>query len=863
MSVPLPDHSLSGHCSGIYENTLYVLNNDGRLQSLPLKENATWTEEQRAETVRAPACAQSAGRDAALFVIGGSSQDDEYMGLQKYSFSSATWESLFPVVNNLQNRVNHSVAYLEASDSILVYAGLQETTGSDLSSQTFLISAQPPYNIRSFTSNAPPANKPVLTAWNSSHAVMAGGQTLSNQIWLFGPDGGWTQHPTDLPEPLHPASRAALIDGDDGSKVLQVYNVHTSPNTAQGLVLLNDDGQPARTGQLVGRPQSSGSDSESQNQKRDLSLSDWPSYNNTNAPTATRTDCSIAQGPNGTIIMAGGNDEEPIVMYNQRENSWIDVDRFFESKQQQILRPSSTTSSTTTPTSTTQSTATESSSDSGAAGTSTHDRTMKTLGITLGTLCGIAALFILILLFLRWRRLKQKNKFGGNLHEKQRDGAGDGMGNRLSFADRGASFMKEAGMSTHDLSPPDRTNLERANAGSHSSLAIITNKWAGNKGNPYGHAQKASFESTAHLVKDREGNEVAAENHEMMDIGTKRALPNSTLAVPGAVANGTALDKDTRIERKRSSGWSKYFATSAPEGPNGLSHIPSAYVKPSSVGRDIDSEYSMDGRPSTASRIPSSALVPPLDIDFTKTMDGQRLSHVASKSPAFMDSREDLARTGSAGVASDGQQGQIVDPRSSQATSINSYDNRSTISSNVTSEYFHETHTPWTPMNGDVADRGRATSSVYTNSVRAPSRGRSTGFFPGAGTSYKPSTKVKLSSTAGPSSEWASPRAPALFAKPAEDRDSTVTVFPGAPADDASRAHPGLADLPPPRAPGLSSRPAEARDSTVTVFPGADYLDSPPRKREPQAITGAQPESRPTNTDMSWLNLGLGSKREP
>ncbi|KAF2210776.1 hypothetical protein CERZMDRAFT_112958 [Cercospora zeae-maydis SCOH1-5] len=822
MSVPLPDHSLSGHCSGFHDNTLYVLNDDGRLQSLPLKVNATWADQERAQTVEGPACAQVAGQDAALFVVGGGSRADGYMGLQKYSFSSATWESLFPAVGVLQNRMNHSVTYLKDSDSILVYAGSLESSPSDLSSQTFLVSTQPPYNIRAFTSNAPPANKPILTSWNSSHAVMAGGQTLSNQIWLFGPNEGWTQLPTDLPEPLHPASRAALIDGEDGSKVLQVFDMHTSPNTAQGLVLLDENGQPARTGQLAGGSQSS----DPQSQKRDLSLSDWPPYNSTNAPTITRIDCSIAQGPNRTIILAGGSDVEPIVMYNQKDNSWIDVNQLFNSKEQRILRPSSNPSTTATRTQTTQSmTATGESTDGGATSTSAHDRTMKTLGIALGTLCGIAALFILVLLFLRWRKLRQKNRYGGNLHEKQRDRAAEGAGNRLSFADRGASFMKEAGMTAHDLPLPDRTNLERTNAGSHSSLAIITNKWAGNKGNPYGHSQKASFESTAQLVKDKERNAIPAEDHEMMDIGTKRALPSSTLAVPEAV--GTALDKDTRVERKRSSGWSKYFATSAPVGPHGLSHIPSAYVKPTEVGHDADSEYSTDMRRlSEASKIPSSALVPPLDIDFTKTMDGQRLSHVASKSPAFMDSREDLARTGSAGAMGDGQSGQIVDPRSSQATSVNSYDNRSTISSNVTSEYFHETHTPWTPMNGDVTDPGRATSSVYTNSVRAASRGRSTGFFPGAGTVYKPTAKVKLSATAGPSSEWASPKAPALFNKPAEDRD-------------------------------------KARDSTVTVFPGADYLDSLPRTRGPQTTAGAHAESGPNNTDMSWLNLGLGSKREP
>ncbi|KAI5370826.1 Putative kelch-type beta propeller [Septoria linicola] len=851
MSAPLPDHSLSGHCSGIYDNTLYVLNNDGQLQSLPLKENATWTEESSGQTVNAPACVKATGGEDALYVVGGGSDDESYLGLQKYTFGSATWETLSPVGLDLQNRVNHSVVYLRDSDSILVYAGSPEDAPSDLSSQTFLLSTQPPYGIRSFTSQAPPANRPVLAPWNSSHAVMAGGQTLSNQIWLFGPDEGWTRLSSDLAEPVNSASRAVVVNGDDGSKVLQVYNMHTSPNTAQGIVLLGDNGRPAYTGQTVGEQQTSAS------RKRDLTIADWPTYNDTNASTSTRSDCSIAQGPDGLVVMAGGNDDEPVIMYNQKENSWIDVDQFFNSKQQEVLRASSTSQSpTTTPTGAAQPTATQDNSADAGGGMSSHDRQMRTLGITLGTLCGIAALFILALLFLRWRKLKEKQRNGGYLKEKEHDGAGDRDGNRMSFADRGASFMKEAGISAQDLTAP-RNNFERSNNGSHSSLAIITNKWSGNKGDPYGHAQKASFESTAQLVKDREGNTVPAENHEMVDIGTKTAVASSNLMVPGAVASGTSLDKETRIERKRSSGWSKYFATSTPEGPNGVSHIPSVYVKPNTLSIDAESQYSTDTRrPSETSRIPSSALVPPLDIDFTKTVDGQRLSHVATGSPAFVDSREDLARTGSAGIVSDGQRGQIVDPRSSQATSINSYDNRSTISSNVTSEYYHEIHTPWTPMSGDIADRGRATSSVYTNSVRAPSRGRSTGFFPGAGTAYKP-PKVKLSHAAGPTSEWASPRAPALTNKPAEDRDSTVTVFPDGKPETALRPAVDLGDLAPPRAPGLSSKPAEARDSTVTVFPGADYLNSPPRKRDAQAAPGAHDETKPINTDMSWLNLGL------
>jgi hypothetical protein len=224
-------------------------------------------------------------------------------------------------------------------------------------------------------------------------------------------------------------------------------------------------------------------------------------------------------------------------------------------------------------------------------------------------------------------------------------------------------------------------------------------------------------------------------------------------------------------------------------------------------------------------------------------------------SPAFMDSREDFARTGSAGIASEGQQGYIVD-RSSQATSTTSYDarsydGRSTVGSTMTSDYYPEVQTPWTPMSGgDVGtpDRGRAPSSVYTMSVRAPSRGRSTGFFPGAGTTYKPS-KAKLGHAAGPTSEWASPRTPSLPRR----RPESISKL-----DAMAGGIDGLGDLPPPRAPGMSSRPVEDRDSTVTVFPGANYLDSPPRKPSPQAAAGAHREDADpaaATNDMSWLNL--------
>ncbi|EME50132.1 hypothetical protein DOTSEDRAFT_68856 [Dothistroma septosporum NZE10] len=846
MSVPKPKSSLTGHCAAVEQNTLYVFDAQA-FQSLPIKENATWSQEATGVPVQDSACVQATSNDGnALYVVGGATDNGAYMGLQRYLFDSGAWETLTPLADVLQSRTNHSAAYLSDSDSILVYGGSTPNAPSLLSSQTFLISTTFPYNIQSFTSNAPPANHPILQPWNSSHAVMVGGETTNTGVWLFGPNEGWTQLDTELAEPLDSAARAVVIDGGDGSKVLQVYDFQTSPNTAQGLVLLGPGGQLAPPGSTVGDNRSP-----SRKRRRDLTIDNWPSYNATNAPTSTRTDCSISRNAQGTIVMAGGNDNNPIAMYDQNTNSWIDAGKFFDRQVQQPLQPSTTASTSATPT---ESSASATSSGDAKTGGGSHEKTMRTLGITLGVLCGIAALFILVLLFLRWRKTKAKRKNGGYLEEKN----GPNNPDRMSFADRGASFMKEAGLSTDELALPNR-NLYNASPGSHSSLAIIAGR-IGSKRNTNGfqaHAAKGSFESTTHLVRDKNGNLVQAENHEMMDIGDKSAtLASSNLTVPGAV-HGNGLDKETLTHRKRSSGWSKYFATSAPTGPDGVSHLPSAYVKHSQSTHSMGSEYSVDREPSQVSRIPSSVLVPPLEIDFNKTVDGQRLSHVTQGSPAFFDSREDFARAGSLDVQGDGQRGVIVDPndpRTSQATSIgSSWGNRSTMDSTTTSEFYNESHTPWTPMSGQDPPRG--TSSVYTNSIydagrRIPSRGKSAGFFPGAGTNFKPS-KVKLSHAAGPTSEWASPQ-------PDATADMNWAKPPKMPAARAEAV------------------PSNERDSTVTVFPGADYLDDKneaDQARKAQASAGAQKpvqrrsygrrhstrqsrKSQPDlNTDMSWLDL--------
>ncbi|KAK5159980.1 hypothetical protein LTS14_002086 [Recurvomyces mirabilis] len=832
MSGPQPAQALEGHCSAIDDNTLYVLSPSG-FQSLSLKQNATWNEEASAKSVTGPACVL-VDSQRTLYVIGGTSDDTGYGGLQRYSFANKAWETLSPPTEDMHSRTGHSAAYIEDAKGILVYAGSQPQAPSDLSSQTFFISTDGPFNLESFTSQAPPLTMPLLTPWNSSHAVMVGGSSTNEQVFLFDTSQGWTQLGTNLTDAIDPAARGTIVDGSDGSKVLEVYNVNVSPNTVSQYVLLGANGETAANGQKIG------SGSSSRVRSRDLSLSNWPSYNSSNAPTATRADCAVAQGPSGIAAISGGNTNMPVALFDQSGNSWVDVNKFFDSKDQQPLQPSSTSSKTSTQTGTSTASSAPSHTTSAAGipndGLNAHQRMLRTLGITLGVLCGIAALFILILLFLRWRKSKRQ-KQEGYIDEKGR--------NRMSFADRGASFMKEAGGSVNNLLPPDKSRYSTANGGSqggsHSSLAIIAGRFNNNSKNHV--QQKASFDSTAPFARDRSG---AGEPMEMMDIGDKtlavpqpmrKPLPLPKQASPAATYDTEKEVASDDVERNRSSGWSKYFATSGPTGPNGVSHLPAGYMKSTTKSGLSDvSDYSRASQPS---RIPSSVLVPPLDIDFSKTLDGQRLSTVATGSPVFNHSREDLSRQASAAELSHGQSGLMVDsPTLDRRSQISGYslstNHRTTIGSTMSdSDYYtNPGETPYTPVsfkdhlndsrpNSDA----RPPSSNYTSSMyepRVPSRGKGGGsFFPGTGVSYKtsPKTASKLGSSAAPTADWATPipkPPPALrISKPAEERDSTITVFPRG-------------------------------------VPSAYYADRGQAR---------QSEQKTMPSDMSWLNLGLGSNK--
>ncbi|KAK6842094.1 pre-mRNA splicing factor CLF1 [Apiospora arundinis] len=186
MPLPKPAVSLSGACSVIHDNTLYEYSSQG-LQSLVLEEKEVWKRLSNGTAVDGGVCVGSTPKDAskaALYIVGGTSTDPSYKGLQKFTYSTGKWETINSTVLDIKSRLWHSAVYLNASDSILVYAGAQDGT-KHMSSQTFTVEASEPYTVLSWESSAPPAIAPILLQWSEAQAVMVGGDAANTKVMLF------------------------------------------------------------------------------------------------------------------------------------------------------------------------------------------------------------------------------------------------------------------------------------------------------------------------------------------------------------------------------------------------------------------------------------------------------------------------------------------------------------------------------------------------------------------------------------------------------------------------------------------------------------------------------------------------------
>ncbi|KAK7727028.1 hypothetical protein SLS57_003058 [Botryosphaeria dothidea] len=798
MAPPKPKVALKNHCSVVHDNTLYVYSPDA-FQSISLTEDSEWKTLKSGVAATGAQCVYGGG---ALYVVGGTVDASlNYPGVQKYDFASKDWEWITPTDTIAANRVNHGAAFLESSSQILIYAGSTVSGDTGTSSGTYTINTAAPYSVSSYPSGgAPNVISPILLPWDDSSALMVGGGASQTQVFKFSVANGWENLGVQLPAGIadQTTTKCTVVDGDDGSKVLEQYNLGASPNEVTRLALLGAGGAQATTGEAVGAKR-----------KRDLTLSDWPSYNSSLAPDTTRTGASIAQDSKGRAIISGGDDEDPIAIFDERENTWMNATELFYGSQEPTKISSSSSSSLSSKTHS----ATSSASSSLAAASSTvasaiasatasatgiasgsssstsdsddehKNRMLTVLGATLGTIFGLAAVLIIILLLLRCKR--QKNKGAGGEKGGEKD--------RLSFADRGVSQFGAY------PNPPSAPPYMQDNNASQTSLAIISGKIGNNTKGPKTHTRgMPSDASTAGLVK-KQSPLAYNEAHEMspMSAAPPYSISNPMTQPPPAAAVG-----DEKPSRSRSSGWSRYFANNEATNLASEPYDRSTYASNHSnrLSGLSASEYDTNSRYLSQPPKFTHQALPPLDVSFANNaFDGNRLSRVVTGSPTIGNSREDLSSHGM-GV------GTPMRAQLARATSV------STISSFESKRMSHaEGQQTWTPIEGSQWNN-RAASSLYPDS-----RPTSENPFPDGTSSYYPND--------GTSSYYPGDGTSSYYPK-----SNTNSLYPPS-------LHPDSAKMP---------APPTGRESTVTVFPRG-VPSNVPNDEERQKAIG--------NQDMSWLKF--------
>jgi len=698
MSLPTPAVPLNDACSVMFNNTLYSYSPDA-FQSLPLVEGGVWSQLSMGEAVTGGVCVKSTpanGSATALYIVGGSSKSSSYQGLQRYIFADEKWETVSPSVLVTQNRLYHNAVYLNASDSILVYAGRQDGTDGP-SSQTFTIQASEPYTVLAYQSIAPPAVYPILMQWTESTAVYIGGSNDNTEVMEFDPSTSWVSTNATLAEPLYntTAIKATIINGDDGSKSLYTFDMTVTPNAVNRTVLMDGNGDPVKNSTVIVSTRSL-DERALERVKRDyLTLEDWPAYNGTLAPTSTRKSYSIAEGTDGEVVISGGNEKDPLCIFSARQNCWTNATAVLKDASTQTVLGSSGS-----PSSTTASAASSTASSAPATKSVAKAFPAKTLGAVLGSFIGIALILIGVLIFFRWRRRRRDHAEAG--HQRRASGLPDEK-NPMDFMERHSPQMSSARQVF-------KSHEQQSSQGSFSSMAILMGRVGHRRGSTRGNEGHGS-DSSSQFNKNYKTAISNPIPQEQLPYEATAGFPRDAKEV--SFGQGVAVPRPRtsktgrRGSMRRSSGWNRYWS-----GGSAMNYLGfgGGSRRTTFEGSDASSEYSEP-------RIPSqgpSTIIPPLKIP------GQpELYKVSSGSPtiATNSSQYPIGREMSGYIE-----------RSGSVSSSSSFDTRHDAFSSGVPESVND-HDSWPAGRQDWAP-GRP-SNAYTESVYTSGQPRSTvGNFP-------------------------------------------------------------------------------------------------------------------------------------
>lgn len=804
MPTPTPPVALKNHCSIIYKNTLYTYQEDA-FQSLQLKDGATWSSLNLGVPTNGSTCVQGTanGQDA-LFIVGGTTKSSpDYTGLQRYSFQDGKWETCIPKVNVTRSRVLHGSAFLASSSSILMYGGTQGSTTA--SSETFLISTISHYIVKAFNTTAPAVANPLMMPWNDTDALMLGGNSQNKELFIFGSEAGWRRLSVNLKDNLPDSTKvqATLMSEDDGSKVLEIFDLSQSPNKISTLLLQNatHSGIPSSPSQIPKTsPVSTASLGKitvipSKTEKRVGTLADRPAYNSTLAPQDTRSGFSLAQGSDGLVVISGGNDQDVLSIFNQTGNQWIDPNQFFEEPKPSI--PSSAPSSMSPTTSITAKPA-PSSTPPPPSGGDSRNRSIIILAATLGAVFGVAALLVMLLLLLRCIRNRRKDKRPSSEYPMDDK---DGM----DFADRGADFMKEAGGSYGK-----QGGHKRDLSGQSASSVVIM----GGKRNSSQQSKRAFFHKPGN--SDTSAKSIFAHSKSPITISPPQISDKFMNKYPEQAAN-PQTSPNPRTEPRTDTGWSKYWNNSS-SNINAMAAGPARHgsqqSRPTTFTSTSQSDY--DSSRVTSSQPHSSAEVRPLNLSSAQLASNNQVVSPTSGLPL---------QTGLA--VSSGNRNEPASPTSI----VSDIDEEAEYRPHNYPRLEPESTSSWTPI--DTSDRGstwqdRPVSSVYTDSMIYP----------------HPGERVRIPNFPGVPSRRPSQR------RNTPGRNNSNRGMRSAAAKDF--ASPSPQPTPQPQPPAA---PTQDPPNTRRVLPGygAHEVRTFPRRHEDLGPRGRG--TRDTE-DMSWLNLG-------
>ncbi|KAL8849632.1 MAG: hypothetical protein Q9221_005399 [Calogaya cf. arnoldii] len=807
MSLPQPPVPLKDHCSVIHNDTLYTYQAEA-FQSLPLKAGGVWSKLPMGVSTNGSTCVTGkVGGEDSLFILGGSTNDPQkdYSGMQRFTFNTQKWETCNPAVEVAKNRLRHGSAFLAQSSSILIYGGSQD---GDLirSSQTFVISAIPPFNVQAFSSDAPPVVNPLMMPWNSSHALMFGGNPVNTNIFTFGPLDGWQQLDVSFKQGLPNSNQvqATVVDGSDGSKLLELFNLDTSPNRINTLLLQapiekTTTQKPSGTQSSPSPTPTSGS---SRKRKR-ATLIDRPIYNETLAPQSTRNGFALAADPqSGLVIASGGNSQDLLAIFNQTGNQWVDATQFFGSQQQDLsAAPTQDGSPAAGPTG-----ASSPSSEEPPVDRTNTQRSLTILGATLGSIFGVAAILLLLLLLLRCKRRRKdqnKNRRCGGCVDDKHD---------MDFMDRGDDNMRGGGSTysprhkhTHSGNSTASANAQ-SRAASAQSKRGVPHKASGSNGSAKSFFSRAKSPTT-------NAPPVISEPILSPPLG-QRSFGSQPMTSP-----------ESQSEQRTDAGWSKYWAHNSNTnlGSTAINRHESAASRPTTYTSNSQSDYTTSPHPH------ESAEVEPLNIRASQIPQNSRVVSPTSGLPL-------------PGLALSHSNHGAVGPEPSSPTP-------STMVSDIDEEDEYRLHNPssnegqdsWSPV--QTSERGSTwtdprVSSVYPDSMVYPHPGERVRLpnFPAVPGSRRPSDN--------PSND------------PGRGMRSTA-------ARDFGRGAPDYVDEQRPIG-ARSEWGQQERDRMERLEPYRLQADTTARYGQPEARTfprrpeelGPRGRGGTETEDMSWLNLG-------